>query len=45
MGNYSTPKYAKFNGYKGNENPWAGKLNIAQQQLSNNPLAKSIAAV
>jgi hypothetical protein len=45
MGNYSTPTYAKFNGYKGNENPWACKLDVAQKQLSNNPLSKSIAAV
>lgn len=45
MGNYSTPTYAKFNGYKGSANPWAGKLDIAQNQLANNPLAKSIAAV
>ena len=45
MGNYATPAYAKFNGYKGATNPWACKLDIAQNQLANNPLAKSIAAV
>jgi hypothetical protein len=45
MGNYATPTYAKFNGYKGNANPWISKLNVAQNQLLNNPLAKSIAAV
>lgn len=45
MGNYSTPTYAKFNGYKGAANPWASKLDVAQNQLANNPLAKSIAAV
>ena len=45
MGNYATPTYAKFNGYKGNANPWVCKLDVAQKQLANNPLAKSIAAV
>ena len=45
MGNYTKPSYDKFNGYKGNANPWACKLDIAQTQLANNPLAKSIAAV
>ena len=44
MGNYATPTYAKFNGYKGTANPWASKLDVAQNQLANNPLAKSIAA-
>lgn len=45
MGSYAKPSYDKFNGYKGNLNPWANKLDIAQTQLANNVLAKSIAAV
>jgi len=43
-GNYATPPFNKFNGYKGQENPWSRKLDIAQKQLDPNPLAKSVAA-
>lgn len=44
MGNYAKPMFDKFNGYKGNANPWVKKLDIAEKQLAANPLAKSIAA-
>jgi hypothetical protein len=44
MGNYTKPQFDKFNGYKDNVNPWALKLDVAQNQLAGNPLAKSIAA-
>jgi len=44
MGNYAKPQFDKFNGYKGNVNPWSLKLDVAEKQLSINPLAKSIAA-
>jgi hypothetical protein len=44
MGNYITAPFNKFNGYKGNANPWVKKLDVAEKQLAANPLAKSIAA-
>jgi hypothetical protein len=43
MGNYATPTFAKFNGYKDNVNPWSLKLDVAEKQLAGNSLAKSIA--
>lgn len=40
---YVPSKFSETNAYKGNENPYAtpSSLNIAKQQLQNNPLAKN----
>ena len=42
--NYVQDKYYQFNAYKGQENPYATskELNVAKNQLKNNPLAHSI---
>jgi hypothetical protein len=40
--NYQQKPFHQFNAYKGNENPYARDLGVAQRQLQNNPLAQSI---
>jgi len=44
--NYVQDKYYQFNAYKGQVNPYATskELNVAKNQLKNNPLAHSISA-
>jgi hypothetical protein len=39
---YQQKAFHQFNAYKGNENPNARDLSIAQRQLQNNPLAHSL---
>ena len=39
---YKQAAYHQFNAYKGNENPNSRRLDIAKQQLANNPLAHSL---
>lgn len=40
--NYKLNDYNQFNAYKGNENPYSRRLDIAKTQLQNNPLAHSL---
>ncbi len=44
--NYVQDKYYQFNAYKGQQNPYATsrELNVAKNQLKNNPLAHTISA-
>ena len=41
---YQQKTFHKFNAYKGNENPNSRNLDIAKNQLHNNPLAHSLSA-
>src|SRR6056300_993039 len=40
--NYKNKEYHQFNAYKGNENPYSRRLDIAKVQLQNNPLSHSL---
>ena len=42
MQNYQVNPFHQFNAYKGNENPHAKTLDVAKNQLKNNPLAQHV---
>ena len=42
MQHYQNKSFHQFNPYKGNENPNTKRLDIAANQLKNNPLAQSL---